>query len=38
MEAIASGKVGLVRGFDIARHLVLSVVTLGIIYFVLYLA
>lgn len=37
METIASGKTGLARALDIARHLVLPVVSLGLIYFALYL-
>ncbi|MFI0846721.1 ABC transporter permease [Mesorhizobium sp. IMUNJ 23232] len=37
METIASGKHGLERGLDIARHLVLPVASLGFIYLALYL-
>jgi peptide/nickel transport system permease protein len=37
METIASGKTGLARTADIARHLVLPVVALGLIYLALYL-
>lgn len=37
METIASGKTGLARAADIARHLVLPVASLGLIYFALYL-
>lgn len=37
IETIASGKAGLARGADIARHLVLPVVSLGLIYLALYL-
>lgn len=37
METIASGKTGLDRTLDIARHLVLPVVSLGFIYLALYL-
>ncbi|RWK50824.1 ABC transporter permease [Mesorhizobium sp.] len=37
IESIASGKTGLDRGVDIARHLVLPVSALGFIYLALYL-
>ena len=37
IETIASGKAGLARALDIARHLVLPVASLGIIYLALYL-
>ncbi|MBA3448712.1 MAG: ABC transporter permease [Pseudaminobacter sp.] len=37
METIASGKTGLERAGDIARHLVLPVASLGVIYLALYL-
>ncbi|MDR6432068.1 peptide/nickel transport system permease protein [Brucella pseudogrignonensis] len=37
IETIASGKEGLARGFDIARHLLLPVVSLALIYLALYL-
>ncbi|MBC2885715.1 ABC transporter permease [Ochrobactrum sp. CM-21-5] len=37
IETIASGKQGLVRAGDVARHLVLPVVSLSIIYLALYL-
>lgn len=37
METIASGKVGLDRALDIARHLVLPVTALGMIYLALFL-
>lgn len=37
IETIASGKAGLARGLDIARHLVLPVSALGFIYLALYL-
>lgn len=37
IETIASGKVGLERSIDIARHLVLPVVSLALIYLALYL-
>jgi peptide/nickel transport system permease protein len=37
IETIASGKTGPVRAFDIARHLVLPVASLGFIYLALYL-
>lgn len=37
VETIASGKAGLERGLDIARHLVLPVSALGFIYLALYL-
>ena len=37
IETIASGKSGLDRAFDIARHLVLPVAALGFIYLALYL-
>lgn len=37
IETIASGKHGLARALDIARHLVLPVASLGIIYLALYL-
>lgn len=37
METIASGKTGLARALDIARHLVLPVTSLGLIYLALYL-
>ncbi|MGE0503493.1 MAG: ABC transporter permease [Rhizobiaceae bacterium] len=37
IETIASGKAGLDRALDIARHLVLPVLALGLIYFALYL-
>ncbi|MDW6026251.1 ABC transporter permease [Mesorhizobium sp. BAC0120] len=37
METIASGKTGLARAADIARHLVLPVAALGFIYLALYL-
>ncbi|MEQ1951596.1 ABC transporter permease [Mesorhizobium sp. CN2-181] len=37
METIASGKQGLERALDIARHLVLPVASLGFIYLALYL-
>ena len=37
IEAIASGKTGLARAADIARHLVLPVAALGFIYLALYL-
>lgn len=37
IESIASGKTGLDRALDIARHLVLPVASLGLIYLALYL-
>jgi peptide/nickel transport system permease protein len=37
IETIASGKHGIARGLDVARHLVLPVVALGVIYLALYL-
>ncbi len=37
IETIASGKEGLARGLDIARHLLLPVVSLALIYLALYL-
>ncbi|WP_332304108.1 ABC transporter permease [Rhizobium sp. GR12] len=37
IETIASGKQGLARGLDIARHLVLPVASLGLIYLALFL-
>lgn len=37
LETIASGKTGLARALDIARHLVLPVTSLGLIYLALYL-
>lgn len=37
IETVASGKTGLARALDIARHLVLPVAALGIIYLALYL-
>ena len=37
LEEIASGKAGLARALDIARHLVLPVTALGAIYMALYL-
>lgn len=37
IETIASGKEGLARALDIARHLVLPVIALGFIYLALYL-
>ncbi len=37
LESIASGKVGLARGLDIARHLVLPVAALAMLYLALYL-
>src|SRR5690606_34222980 len=37
IESIASGKTGLARAADIARHLVLPVAALGFIYLALYL-
>lgn len=37
IESIASGKTGLARALDIARHLVLPVASLGLVYLALYL-
>jgi len=37
IETIASGKTGLARALDIARHLVLPVTSLGLVYLALYL-
>lgn len=37
LETIASGKTGLARALDVARHLVLPVVSLGVIYLALFL-
>lgn len=37
IETIASGKTGLARALDIARHLVLPVASLGLVYLALYL-
>ncbi|WP_246191359.1 ABC transporter permease [Aureimonas leprariae] len=37
IETIASGKTGLDRAADVARHLVLPVLALGLVYFALYL-
>ena len=37
IETIASGKTGLARALDITRHLILPVVSLGLVYLALYL-